>query len=247
MDYFRVPVTEATKTKQKHTVRLTRIINYINEHYKENFSLSDLAESEQLSVPYLSNFFDKHMGIKFSKYYTNVKLEHAVSDLMKTNHSIETIALNNGFTEYHAFIRAFKKKYIVLPSAYRKEKKKKEAKSNPTGNFNYLLVEPENIFTFSRNIFLLNRIYITKSPKKFPTSLPLKILMQIRQRKNFDTLLKNSLQLAGQKSSKSRYQMMLKDIQENIGYEYIKFHGILSDDMLVCTRSGDDTFSFDIH
>jgi hypothetical protein len=82
-----------------------------------------------------------------------------------------------------------------------KKKKKKEAKSNPTGNFNYLLVEPgKYIFTFSRNIFLLIRIYITKSPKKFPTSLPLKILMQIRQRKNFDTLLKNSLQLAGQKS-----------------------------------------------
>ncbi|HIS48872.1 MAG TPA: hypothetical protein IAB46_15230, partial [Candidatus Scybalocola faecigallinarum] len=31
-------------------------------------------------------------------------------------------------------------------------------------------------------------------------------------------------------------QEMLKDLQENVGYEYIKFHGILSDDMMVVSR-----------
>lgn len=39
-------------------------------------------------------------------------------------------------------------------------------------------------------------------------------------------------------------QEMLKDIQENIGYEFIKFHGILSDDMMVVSRSQDGKLHF---
>ena len=86
--------------------RLTRIINYINEHYAENFSLSDLAAMENLSVPYLSQFFDKYMGVKFTQLLQQYKTwSNAVSDLISTKDSIETIAMRNGFTESHAFIR----------------------------------------------------------------------------------------------------------------------------------------------
>ena len=37
---------------------------------------------------------------------------------------------------------------------------------------------------------------------------------------------------------------MLQDIQGTIGYKYIKFHGILSDDMMVCARLPDGTLQF---
>mgnify|MGYP000399968366 CR=1 FL=1 len=123
---------------------LTRIINYINEHYAENFSLSDLAAMENLSVPYLSQFFDKYMGVKFTQYYNSIKLEHAVSDLISTKDSIETIAMRNGFTESHAFIRTFKKQYQMLPSAFRKQQAQNPTAKTAGSDINYLLLEPSN-------------------------------------------------------------------------------------------------------
>ena len=68
LENFKSNASETLQKQQKYMERLTRIINYINEHYAENFSLSDLAAMENLSVPYLSQFFDKYMGVKFTQY-----------------------------------------------------------------------------------------------------------------------------------------------------------------------------------
>lgn len=57
LENFKSNASETLQKQQKYMERLTRIINFINEHYAENFSLSDLAAMENLSVPYLSQFF----------------------------------------------------------------------------------------------------------------------------------------------------------------------------------------------
>ena len=240
LDYFKVAATDAIKTKQKHAVRLTRIVNYINDHYKDNFSLGDLAEAEDLSVPYLSNFFDKHMGIKFSQYYTNVKLEHAVTDLIKTNDSIETIAMNNGFTEYHAFVRAFKKKYDMLPNAYRKERKKKDVNIQASNNFNYLLVEPSKYLHLLTKYLPADEQPFHETPRKAGETVLSENVSVTNVEKKLTHTFKKFITVGRAKELLNRdIQNMLIDIQNNVGYEYIKFHGILSDDMMVCTRNDD--------
>lgn len=236
MEHFRIQETEALKVKKKYMVRLTNIVDYIHQHYKESFSLNDLAENQQLSVPYLSSFFNKYMGINFSQYYTNVKLEHAIEELLNTENSIETIAMENGFTESHAFVRAFKKKYGMLPSAYRKENRSHGGNGAFPDNLNYLLVEPGNY------LHLLTK-YLPKEPMPGKPSQteahtvsipPVSIKETVRSLrhtfKKFITVGRASDLLD------ENIRNMLRDIQSNIGYEYIKFHGILSDDMMVCSR-----------
>ncbi|SHO45399.1 GH39 family glycosyl hydrolase [Anaerocolumna xylanovorans] len=236
---FQVPTTEAMKTQQKYMVRLTRIINYIQEHYAENFSLSDLAESEQLSVPYLSNFFDKHMGIKFSQYYTNVKLSHAVNDLLSSDDSIEAIAIKNGFTESHSFVRCFKKRYEMLPSTYRKDKKMQGLNAPTPENLNYLLIEPSSYLhkltkylgNIDESFYNTSREYTDEiNRSSISVASPMKELKHTF--KKFTTVGRAKELL------NSNIQSMLRDLQEHIGYEYIKFHGILSDDMMVVSRTG---------
>ncbi|MCM1173660.1 MAG: helix-turn-helix domain-containing protein [Blautia sp.] len=239
LTHFQVPATETVKNQRKYMVRLTRIINYIQEHYMENFSLADLAEAEGLSVPYLSNFFDKYMGINFSSYYTNIKLDHAVSDLMASNDSIESIAIRNGFTESHSFVRSFKKRYGTLPSAYRKEKKAADLSSPHPDNLNYLLIEP------SSYLHLLTK-YLNNSDTSFYHSSPdytdeLKVdnlsasstIMRLTH--NFKKFISVG---RAKELLNSNIREMLKDLQTQVGYEYIKFHGILSDDMMVVSRTG---------
>ena len=236
---FQVPMTNAIKTQQKYAARLTRLLKYIEDHYAENFSLSDLAAEEDLSVPYLSNFFEKNMGVKFSQYYTSVKLSHALTDLLSSSDSIETIAIRNGFTESHSFVRSFKKQYGTLPSTYRKQRGLTTAPSETSSTLNYLEIEPSNYLHLltkylgdikdqrhsmsSRNVVKADEITAHAGSATRPLKHTFKKFITVGRAKE---LLNKDI------------QNMLIDLQNNIGYEYIKFHGLLSDDMMVVSRIG---------
>lgn len=242
--HFQGKSHESGISRRKHIDRMTRIINYINEHYAENFSLSDLAEAEGLSVPYLSNFFDKYMGTKFSQYYTSVKLEHAMEDMMNTSDSIEAIAMRNGFTESHAFVRAFKKKYEMLPSVWRRDKREMDL-HHAAPNLNYLLVEPSNY------LHLLTKYLVDTDGF---ISAPVTPDLEIREVDEINMTMPaqplkhhfKKFTAIGRASDllNKDIQEMLKDLQKNIGFSYIKFHGLLSDDMMVVSRSTDEKLHF---
>lgn len=237
--HFQIPATENVKKQRKYMTRLTRIINYIQTHYAENFTLSDLAASEGLSVPYLSNFFDKHMGINFSSYYVNIKLEHAVSDLLSTNDSIESIAMRNGFTESHSFVRSFKKHYGMLPSTYRKEKKSAGLSSPRPDNLNYLLIEPSNyLHLLTKYLSSTDTFYYSSLPS-YTDELNVENLSVSTSLRHLTHNFKQFISVGRAKELlNSDIRKMLKDLQTQVGYKYIKFHGILSDDMMVVSRTG---------
>lgn len=240
---FQIPPTAAMKNQQKYMVRLTRIINYIHEHYAENFSLSDLAAAEQLSVPYLSNFFDKYMGVKFSQYYTGVKLSHAASDLVSTDDPIESIAIRNGFTESHSFVRCFKKQYQMLPSAYRKAKKETNPNGPASSNLNYLLIEPSSyLHLLTKYLKDVNESYYSPSHGQTTEVHTAKIPVKESIKPLRHTFKKFITVGRAKELLNHNIQTMLKDLQQNIGYEFIKFHGILSDDMMVVNRNGGKLF-----
>lgn len=231
---------------QKHLARLSRIMNFINEHYMEQLTLTQIAESEHLSVPYLSSFFEKYIGINFSSYYNQVRLNHAVNDLITSDDSIEAIALHHGFSDPRAFVRAFKKRYSILPSMYRKNNSLKLQETADNGHVNYLEFERHNYLHKlaqyldtphkSSDIILRSNRFVSAEPVNIEHSLS-------RLRNTFKTFTSvgraKELLLA-------EVQEMLTTLQKEIGYEYIKFHGLLSDDMLVCRvdEKGKLFFSF---
>lgn len=241
LEHFKSTASETLQKQQKYMGRLTRIINYINEHYAENFSLSDLAAMENLSVPYLSQFFDKYMGVKFTQYYNNIKLTHAANDLISTRDSIETIAIRNGFTESHAFIRAFKKQYQMLPSAFRKQQLKDPVAQTVVNDINYLLLEPGN-YLQALTKYLTNSglsAHSGSSPQHKEISVSdirvTEIFSHLRHTFKTFTSVGRAAELLNR-----NIQEMLIDLQKNIGFHYIKFHGILSDDMMVVSRMGQE-------
>ena len=152
---------------KKYLERLDLLTGYINENFRDNLSLSDVAEYAHLSVPYLSTFFDKYFGMSFLTYYTNVRLHHAVAQLMSSDESIEKIALDNGFSDPRAFVSAFRKKYGTPPSVYRKknasfpqESAGQERQEDLNSNYLYTLAKylpplngpkSENSFPVSQN------------------------------------------------------------------------------------------------
>lgn len=248
ISHFRAPDNGLPRMRQKYADRLTAMLDYIEQHYAENFSLADLADSQKLSVPYLSSFFSKYMGVKFSQYYTGVKLEHALHELLNTEHPVERIAASNGFPEPHAFIRAFKAKYGDTPNAYRKKELERRLAFSGNYGLNYLSLEPSNylntLLKYTQNRRLLE-IPTFSDPveqiliPEIPVEKPLRFLRHT---------FKNVITVGRARDLlNSDIRAMLQDLQSTVGYKYIKFHGILSDDMMVCGRAVDGTLQFRFH
>lgn len=105
----------------KYLSRLSEIVEYLNEHYREDIYLEDVAEHFSLAPQYLSRFFKKYANISFSEYLNSIRLDHASRDLMNTDDSILCIALNNGFSNPRSFSNAFKNIYGMNPSVFKKK------------------------------------------------------------------------------------------------------------------------------
>lgn len=103
---------------------VTRVINYINEHYAEEISLNELAEKEGVSVTYLSILIKDEVGISFIRYLTNVRMEHA-KELLKRGYRVNEVSGMVGYNNYRYFTNVFKKETGLTPMEYKAKTGKK--------------------------------------------------------------------------------------------------------------------------
>lgn len=102
------------------------LLAYLNEHYIEKITLSDLAGQFHLSEKYISRQFSRHFQITFTGYINHLRLSCAQNLLETTELPITEIALRSGFPNVSYFIRMFKGSYGVSPLKYRKSIPSKE-------------------------------------------------------------------------------------------------------------------------
>lgn len=67
----------------------------------------------------------KYAQMSYKTYLDDLRLGHAYHDLVNSELTIEMIAEKNGFAGSKAFARAFRERYGILPSEYRKKNKEK--------------------------------------------------------------------------------------------------------------------------
>ena len=87
---------------------IKKSIAYINAHYNQNISLSNLAQNASVSRSYLSFLFKQELGENFSHYLTNTRIDHAREMLAGTNLKIYEIADRVGFDSPYYFSKVFK-------------------------------------------------------------------------------------------------------------------------------------------
>ena len=98
---------------------LHQIISYTNSHFKEDVSLSSLAQSLGYDSSYLSRFISQHMHTTFHTYLTELRLAHATYLLKNTDEKIIHIAMQSGFSSIRTFNGVFKKAYGLSPIQYK--------------------------------------------------------------------------------------------------------------------------------
>lgn len=95
------------------------ITNYITKHISEPLTLTDISEYVNYNSSYVSRLFKQGMGISFSEYLNQVRMEKAKELLKSTNETIETIAKKVGFYNPKYFHFVFKKAVNMSPRDYR--------------------------------------------------------------------------------------------------------------------------------
>jgi len=101
--------------------RLSKIIKYIEENFKDSVSLEQIAKNHFLSTYYLSHYFHEKMGISFRRYLTYTRVFHAREMLLNSSKRIIDIALECGFSDGQSFSKAFKNEFGKAPGKYRDE------------------------------------------------------------------------------------------------------------------------------
>lgn len=95
------------------------VIQYINRHYCENLTLTDLANYSNLDKSYLCRIFKKRLGISPIEYIISQRLNHARTLIFNTDLSINEIASSSGYNNTSFFIMQYKKYYGLTPTQSR--------------------------------------------------------------------------------------------------------------------------------
>jgi len=111
------------KTDHSHSEELAeRLLQFISEHFREPLSLDILASHLHLSRYYLSHLFSEKIGMTFTRYVQEFRLDYAASAIRSTGKPLTEIWLEAGFDSQRTFNRAFRSRFGMTPSEYRKNK-----------------------------------------------------------------------------------------------------------------------------
>lgn len=96
-------------------------LSYIEQHFNENISLSDVAEHIFISKNYLCDLFKKELNLTFIDYVTNLRIEKAKYYLSQTDMKMYEISQAVGYNDYAYFSQIFKRHTGSTLSSYRKQ------------------------------------------------------------------------------------------------------------------------------
>lgn len=108
-----------SKSQPIQSPHVRRCISYINENLGEKMTVNCLSDYCGISPDYLSQIFKEEIGENLSSYITGKKLERAKEMIIDRCENRE-ICRSLGFSSQSHFSTAFKKRYGMTPSEYRK-------------------------------------------------------------------------------------------------------------------------------
>ena len=94
-------------------------INLIKENYAEVYGVEELAQALNISKSHLVREFYKHTGTTPGKYLNNIRIDAVKRLLVNTSLSLNSIAMQTGFSGDNYLCKAFKKATGETPMAYK--------------------------------------------------------------------------------------------------------------------------------
>ncbi len=102
---------------------IERAKNYIEDHFSEDVSVAEVAESVALSTSYFMALMKKMTGMPFSDYLRNVRIREAKRMIKESNMNMTEIGQAVGIPNSAYFSAQFKKVEGITPSQFKKQNK----------------------------------------------------------------------------------------------------------------------------
>lgn len=233
--------------------RLLGILKYMDSNYSDaNLTLNQIADAFYMNPQYLSRYFKNHIGLSLKKFLDHMRLNKSLIALQMSDQRIIDIALKYGFPDAKAYYRVFKEVLGFTPQTYRERHKLEHGIIEPMNYFNinaretfiklnpYLNYKTTNLIDDGNVEIDDSTLYKNKSVVVYDIDL------QSSATHNETHGVAHRLMTFGYAAHalRSDFREQLKTIQEEIRFEYIRFHGIFSDEMNICTRENDGSIGY---
>ena len=100
--------------------RISKVLIYMNEHFKQDLSLPQLAAKANLSVCEFGRVFKKQYGITPMKYILDLRLRESLLLLRNSHLSIAEITCEVGIVDSNYFSKVFRNQFGSSPREVRK-------------------------------------------------------------------------------------------------------------------------------
>lgn len=205
---------------------LSKIILYIKENYKKKLGLQEIAEYVHLNQQYISRFFSKTTGTTITDYINIVRLNSSLDSLRYGNENISDIALGNGFPNIKSYFKAFKKYFNETPAQYRRAHKGE-------------LLSFQTIYNIENREYVLNKLYTFLNDefhcKNVNVESGEELIIDINKTvEELDFSWRNILAFSrASEGMGEELRNQLRQVQKDIKFKYVRFHGIFSDEMKI--------------
>lgn len=230
----------------KEADRMQEVLTYLSVHFAENITMQDVADRVYLSKSYLSREFQKQMGLPFSDYLRKLRINRVAYLLSNSKDSITDIAFSCGFSNVNTMILNFREEYNETPGAYRKKNGGKKAEAS-------FAIKPSQEMTAINVSAYMSLLKYTAAeeavrPLDKKQQKPAYIHASLLENKGELSLCHNDTINIGWADSlmNGTLQEVILRTNREIGFRYIRFHGILDDSMDVYHEYADGSpwFSF---
>ena len=114
------PVTSSPMQERFESELLNEIVQYINAHIYEQFTIEEICHQFSISRSSLQTLFKNNLKTAPKQYISNLKLNKGKLLIKESTHTISEISSMLGFTSVHYFSRKFKQEFGITPSDYAK-------------------------------------------------------------------------------------------------------------------------------
>lgn len=133
VNYLKNTLKELDEHRNKELNGLiAKASQYIEQNYKHNINLNDVAKTVNMSYHYFSRFFKESTGKNFIDYLTELRIEKAMLLLKDSNVNIKMVCYEVGYSDPNYFSKIFKKNTGMTPTEYRNQSIPEEVAQSET-------------------------------------------------------------------------------------------------------------------
>lgn len=226
---------DSTQTLNKRSEPVFQALDYILKHYRERIGIEDAARAAGFSVSHFSKRFSETVGVPFSEYLTTLRLQEA-ERLLNRGETVSTSAVESGFPDSRAFVRAFRKRHNNQNPVQKKSVPEITTAAEPEllspSAGQVIAICLENLNSDSHMPIRHRHIAIQDISPHHP-------------QRSFPHTWQKSIGVGyAQYMIYGSNQALLRELQQEIGFKQVILHGLLDDEMQVVRVSEDGKLSF---